>query len=107
MLSSGRRLPGRDRAAARRWSKPSAIASWRIRPTREEVEERRKEDPIPRFERLLGEGSILTPEGLEALKRGVLEEVNDATDRAEAMAYPAASDLFERVYADSWDPWGI
>jgi 2-oxoisovalerate dehydrogenase E1 component alpha subunit len=73
--------------------------------SREEVERRRKDDPIPRFERLLLDHSILSAEGLEALKRGVLEEVNDATDRAEAMAYPAAPDLFERVYADRWDTW--
>jgi 2-oxoisovalerate dehydrogenase E1 component alpha subunit len=73
--------------------------------SREEVETRRKDDPLPCFERLLAEHSILTPRAAEALKRGVLEELNDATDRAEAMAYPAASDLFERVYAESWHPW--
>jgi 2-oxoisovalerate dehydrogenase E1 component alpha subunit len=73
--------------------------------SREEVEARRRDDPIPCFERLLLEQSILTPEGVEALKRSVLEEVNDATDRAEAMPYPAAGDLYERVYAESWRPW--
>jgi 2-oxoisovalerate dehydrogenase E1 component alpha subunit len=75
--------------------------------SREEVEERRKDDPVPCFEQTLLAHSILTPPALEALKRGVLEEVNDATDRAETMAYPGASDLFERVYAERWDPWGI
>ncbi len=49
--------------------------------------------------------SILEPGGVEALKRAVLEETNDATDRAEAMAYPAARDLYERVYAERWNPW--
>jgi 2-oxoisovalerate dehydrogenase E1 component alpha subunit len=73
--------------------------------SREEVEARRKDDPVPRFERLLVEYSILTSEGVEALKRAVLEETNDATDRAEAMAYPAARDLYERVYAEHSDPW--
>jgi len=73
--------------------------------SREEVEERRRADPVPCFERLLIEQSILTPDGAEALKRSVLEEANDATDRAEAMAYPAAGDLYERVYAESWQPW--
>ncbi len=73
--------------------------------SREEVEARRKDDPLPRFERLLLEHSIVTAEGMEALKRAVLEEVNDATDRAEAMAYPAARDLFERVYAERWNAW--
>jgi 2-oxoisovalerate dehydrogenase E1 component alpha subunit len=73
--------------------------------SREEVEARRLDDPVPCFERLLVEHSILGPEGVEALKRSVLEETNEATDRAEAMAYPAASDLYERVYAERWDPW--
>jgi len=73
--------------------------------SREEVEARRRDDPVPCFERLLIERGILTPEGAEALKRTVLEEANDATDRAEAMAYPQARDLYDRVYAESWEPW--
>jgi 2-oxoisovalerate dehydrogenase E1 component alpha subunit len=75
--------------------------------SREEVEERRKEDPVPCFERLLVEHGVLDAQGAEALKRSVLEETNDATDRAEAMAYPAAADLYERVYAESWEPWRV
>ena len=44
--------------------------------------------------------AILTARGAEALKRSVLAEANDATDRAEAMAYPPASDLYaQRVRA--------
>jgi 2-oxoisovalerate dehydrogenase E1 component alpha subunit len=73
--------------------------------SREEVAERRKDDPVPRFERLLVEHSVLTPEGVEALKRSILEEANDATDRAEAMAYPAAADIRERVYTEGCQPW--
>jgi 2-oxoisovalerate dehydrogenase E1 component alpha subunit len=73
--------------------------------SREEVAERRKGDPVPRFERLLLEHSILTAEGVEALKRSVLEEANDATDRAEAMTYPAPEDLYGDVYAEGWQPW--
>jgi 2-oxoisovalerate dehydrogenase E1 component alpha subunit len=73
--------------------------------SRAEVEERRKDDPVPRFEHLLVERAILTPAAVEALKRSVLEEANDATDRAEAIAYPAAQELYERVYAERADPW--
>ncbi|MBV9719841.1 MAG: thiamine pyrophosphate-dependent dehydrogenase E1 component subunit alpha [Candidatus Eremiobacteraeota bacterium] len=73
--------------------------------SREEVETRRKDDPVPGFERLLLEHEILTRDRSEALKRSVLEEVNDATDRAEAMAYPAAHDVFEQVYGDRWSAW--
>jgi len=73
--------------------------------SREEVAARRRDDPIPRFERLLLEQSILTAPEVEALKRSVLEETNDATDRAEAMTYPAVAGLYEGVYAEGWQPW--
>ncbi len=73
--------------------------------SREEVEERRKEDPVPMFERLLVEHGVLTAQGLEDLKRSVLAEANEATDRAEAMPYPAPEDLYKEVYADGWQPW--
>jgi 2-oxoisovalerate dehydrogenase E1 component alpha subunit len=73
--------------------------------SREEVEERRRDDPVPCFERLLVEQSVLTTPAAEELKRSVLEEVNAATDRAETMAYPAAGDLYERVYMERFDPW--
>ena len=73
--------------------------------SRDEVEARRKDDPVPAFERLLVEQGVLTAEGLESLKRSVLAEANDATDRAEAMPYPSAHDLYEHVYADGWQPW--
>jgi 2-oxoisovalerate dehydrogenase E1 component subunit alpha len=73
--------------------------------SREEVAERRKRDPVPCFERVLIEQGVLAAEDAEALKRSVLEEANEATDRAEAMAYPAAADLYERVYSDGWEPW--
>ncbi|MFY9663413.1 MAG: thiamine pyrophosphate-dependent dehydrogenase E1 component subunit alpha [Candidatus Cybelea sp.] len=73
--------------------------------SRAEVEARRKEDPVPCFERLLIEHSIMTSQGAEALKRSVLEEINEATDRAEAMAYPSPAELYERVYAERGDPW--
>jgi 2-oxoisovalerate dehydrogenase E1 component alpha subunit len=73
--------------------------------SREEVETRRKDDPVPCFERLLIEQSILSLQGAEALKRSVLEEINEATDRAETMAYPSPAELYERVYAERGDPW--
>lgn len=73
--------------------------------SREEVAQRRKDDPVPGFERHLVERGILTEQDAEALKRSVLEEVNDATDRAEAMPYPVPATLYERVYDESWQPW--
>ena len=73
--------------------------------SREEVAERRKDDPVPGFERTLIEQKIMTPESVEALKRSVLEEANEATDRAEAMPYPEPHDLYTKVYSDGWEPW--
>ena len=69
------------------------------------VKERRKEDPVPVFERLLVDAGILTADGLEDLKRSVLAEANEATDQAEAMPYPAAGDLYSEVYGSGWQPW--
>ncbi|HZT11939.1 MAG TPA: thiamine pyrophosphate-dependent dehydrogenase E1 component subunit alpha [Candidatus Baltobacteraceae bacterium] len=73
--------------------------------SREEVAERRKFDPVPNFERFLIDHGVLSAEQAESLKSSVLAEANEATDRAEAMPYPQAADLYERVYASGWEPW--
>ena len=73
--------------------------------SREEVAARRRDDPVPCFEAKLVAAGILTAAETEALKRSVLDEANEATDRAEAMAYPSPQDLYGNVYADGWQPW--
>jgi 2-oxoisovalerate dehydrogenase E1 component alpha subunit len=73
--------------------------------SREEVAERRKRDPVPCFEARLIEAGILSQAAVEDLKRSVLDEANDATDRAELMPYPPPQDLYGNVYADGWQPW--
>ena len=73
--------------------------------TREEVDERRKLDPLPNFERLLIERGILGADEAAALKSSVLAEANEATDKAEAMAYPRPEDLYVSLHAGSWEPW--
>ena len=73
--------------------------------SREEVEARRKDDPVPKFERLLLEEGVLDSRGLEALRASILAEANDATDRAEAMAYARAEDLSAQLYEGPWEPW--
>jgi len=73
--------------------------------SREEVEAHRKNDPVPRFERLLVEQGILTEAGLDALKQSVLKEANEATDAAEAMPYADPATLTDNVYADGHAPW--
>ncbi len=73
--------------------------------SRDEVNARRKDDPVPNFERFLIEHGVLTAEAAEQMKSSVLAEANEATDRAEAMPYPQPSDLYSQVYAGPWEPW--
>ncbi len=73
--------------------------------SREEVEEHRKRDPLPMFERLLVEQGILSEAEVDALKQSVLKEANEATDAAEAMPYADPATLIDNVYADGHEPW--
>ncbi|HEV2261048.1 MAG TPA: thiamine pyrophosphate-dependent dehydrogenase E1 component subunit alpha [Candidatus Rubrimentiphilum sp.] len=73
--------------------------------TREDIAEHRKDDPVPRFENALIEAGVVTPDEVASLKADVLRETNDATDRAEAMPFPAPEELFTHVYEGPWEPW--
>jgi len=73
--------------------------------TREEVQAQRTNDPVPRFERVLIESEIMTADQIDALRKAVLREANEATDQAEAMPYPEPSDLYTNVYEGAWEPW--
>lgn len=73
--------------------------------SRDEVNARRKHDPVPNFERFLVEHGVLTAEAAEEMKSSVLAEANDATDRAEAMPYPRPEDLYTNLYEGAWEPW--
>lgn len=73
--------------------------------TRAEIEKHRAQDPIPRFERLLLEQNVMKEDTIAEMKAGVLAEVNELTDRAEALPYPAPSELYRNVYEGSHEPW--
>jgi 2-oxoisovalerate dehydrogenase E1 component alpha subunit len=73
--------------------------------SKDEVSEHRKYDPVPRFERVLLENGIMAADEVEAMKHDVLRETNEATDEAEAVPYPDASDLYKHVYEGAWQPW--
>ena len=73
--------------------------------TREEIEKHRSLDPIPNCERFLLEHGVVTPGEIEALKKDVLREVNEITDRAEALPYPEPSHLYVNVYEGTHEPW--
>jgi 2-oxoisovalerate dehydrogenase E1 component alpha subunit len=73
--------------------------------TREEIERHRHLDPVPRFEKILIEYGVATSDEISAMKRDVLALVNELTDRAEALPYPAATDLSLNVYEGTHEPW--
>ncbi|HEY5257560.1 MAG TPA: thiamine pyrophosphate-dependent dehydrogenase E1 component subunit alpha [Candidatus Baltobacteraceae bacterium] len=70
-----------------------------------EVQRRRADDPVPRFEERLLAWGVMTSAALEALKQSILAEANQATDQAESVAYAPPASLYENVYADGWQPW--
>ena len=73
--------------------------------SREEVAQRRKDDPVPTFERFLVDAQILTEPQVAELRAAILAEINDATDRAEQLPYPRSDDLYAQVYAEGHEPW--
>ena len=73
--------------------------------TKDEVHENRKHDPVPRFERILIDAGVMTAQEAGEMKKEVLRETNEATDRAEAMPYTKSTDLYENLYEGEWQPW--
>jgi 2-oxoisovalerate dehydrogenase E1 component alpha subunit len=73
--------------------------------TKEQVAADRKHDPVPAFEKLLVDHGVMSAKDLEAMKKDVLRETNEATDNAEAMPYPVPSDLYTHLYEGAWQPW--
>lgn len=73
--------------------------------SREVVQELRKRDPIATYESVLLANGIIDEAHIEALRREILAETNDATDRAEAMPLPDRSELYKHIYAGDYEPW--
>ncbi len=69
------------------------------------VDEQRKDDPVPKFERVLVDAGILDDAAVATLRAGVLRETNDATDAAEALPQAPAASIYENVYAGAYEPW--
>ena len=65
----------------------------------EEVEQWRKRDPLVRMRQYLIEQHLLSVEDEEKLAEGVRDEVNEATERAEAAPDAAPVDAYRRVWA--------
>ncbi|MDQ2857968.1 MAG: thiamine pyrophosphate-dependent dehydrogenase E1 component subunit alpha [Candidatus Eremiobacteraeota bacterium] len=73
--------------------------------TRDEIESHRHLDPVPRFEALLTEYGVVTTGDVSKMKKDVLAQVNEVTDKAEALPYPAPADLYTNVYEGTHEPW--
>lgn len=73
--------------------------------SREDVEEMRKRDPLPSFEAFLLENGVVDKARLEALRKDVLREVNEATDCVEKEPLPSPSELYTNVYDRDMRPW--
>jgi 2-oxoisovalerate dehydrogenase E1 component alpha subunit len=72
---------------------------------RELIAEQRKDDPVPKFERVLIDAGILDDASIAALRADVLRETNEATDAAEALPLPQADAMYENVYEGPYEPW--
>ncbi len=70
----------------------------RYRP-RDEVEDARQHDPITSLRSYLMEAGHLTQEQDEGVRTQSRQEVNQATDAAEAAPYPDPSTVYDHVYA--------
>ena len=73
--------------------------------SREAIEERRKLDPVPRFEQALIEAGVIDEARTKQLKTDVLRETNEATDAAEAQPYPSVESLYTNIVAGDYRPW--
>jgi 2-oxoisovalerate dehydrogenase E1 component alpha subunit len=73
--------------------------------TRDEVAERRPNDPVPKFEHYLLDHDILTDKDVKTIRREINELVNRTTDEVEAEPYPAPETLYGNTYAGPDDPW--
>lgn len=66
----------------------------------EEIEERRKQDPIGRFQKHLLDQKLAGPGEIESVEVAVETEVAAAVAFAESSAFPAPEALFEDVYVN-------
>ncbi|MBI2845506.1 MAG: thiamine pyrophosphate-dependent dehydrogenase E1 component subunit alpha [Chloroflexi bacterium] len=68
--------------------------------SREEVEEWKKRDPIPRFRAYLQEQGILDAQGEREIRSWAAKQVDEATEFAEKAPLPDPSEAFKNVYAE-------
>ena len=57
-----------------------------------------KKDPIPIYERYLLENGAMTQDEMDAVKAGILEEIDKAVKFAEESPDPTAEEVLEDVF---------
>jgi len=67
--------------------------------TKEEVDECKKRDPIPRFRKKLVEMGVLTEKEADKIEQEINEEIEEAVKFAEESPLPAPEETLEDVYA--------
>ncbi len=72
--------------------------------TSQEREEEERRDPLKTFPELLIREGIVDPEMLEALESQIIEEINEAADRAFECARPEPESALDFVYSPDVDP---
>ncbi|MGD8848821.1 MAG: thiamine pyrophosphate-dependent dehydrogenase E1 component subunit alpha [Anaerolineales bacterium] len=68
--------------------------------SREEVEQMKADDPLPKFEQELKSEGILTEEKIEELEEKARHEIQEAVEFAEVAEYPDISEAQHPVYAE-------
>jgi TPP-dependent pyruvate/acetoin dehydrogenase alpha subunit len=67
--------------------------------SKEELEEWRRRDPIPRFEKVLVEEGLLGPNEIEAMHEEVEKRLAAAVEKARQDPFPEVSEVNQHVYA--------
>lgn len=81
-----------------RWYGHSEIDPAKYR-SKEEVEAWKKKDPIPRFEKYLGERKILADEMKAEIAAQITAEINEAVDFADQSPYPEPEEAQDFVWS--------
>ncbi len=69
--------------------------------SKEEIEEWKQKDPIPRFEKKLLQMKVLTRKKMEDIQRSINKELDEGLQFADESPYPDATDVTTDVYVDN------
>jgi TPP-dependent pyruvate/acetoin dehydrogenase alpha subunit len=67
--------------------------------SKEELQEWQRRDPIPRFERVLLDNGVISPDQIEELRAEVDQRLEAAVEEARQAPFPEISEVSEHVYA--------